>query len=782
MPWGCLMKRLFLRNRPPEVTRDSIMEHMSRPPFQRLRLERFPRGIDSAHIDVTLDAGLVDATMALVKSILRKDVQHYFWQQSPAKAPDVEVVEAFRRAYADNTRMVLRQAHSHARPETAQLFQLAMMRLLLVVVDRQVHLLRQELDDARAQPARQHTGQSLELHDKVVILARNEQSVRFRTLHDVVRIVMRLEDSTLRKTRKTIMGMSWPIPRGMLANPLLQLGGLGSNEDFCRYYPHALRNDTHVVLFNRTLFEVLSEWLPDEFALSSDSIMLESGVPVGGGSGLRGQAEVDRRVSLLVDQGEMAQMGPHEFDNAETVSALLGGLVEPWPQAGPWKSRDFALVQRAKVKEWLTAVSHEGLMPYVRASYLLKSIYPRLGIRGGVDWVYEYLAGKSSARDLGRRLQTLPGVSDARPLLRIIDEMLASSQHKDRSADQRLAVRFITDMVRYRYDLKMASWMYAAMGSLRLLHDERKIAMSAANGLLQDFRHQQESGEGTVIGHVVLKADVRGSTEITAQMRARNLNPAAYFSRNLYDPITRQLQAFGAEKVFVEGDAVILSLMEYEGQPREHLAVARACGLAQRILEVVESKNAESRELGLPELGLGVGIAYSSEAPTYLFDEGHKIMISPAINRADRLSSCHSGLKRQLGERGSNGRNVVVAVPVHEGRGSGKSDQEGLLRYNVNGIELEAAAFFQLSEELKLRHVRLATETGNSTDLYHVGRYLDPKGNSHWLVIREVPVPLWMGDRLIEGDPSGRVYYEVVTKPDIIASVRREVRGMARRH
>lgn len=774
-----MMKRFFPRLKTPEIERCLVMGHMPRPAFHRLRLERFPRGIDSSHIDVALDAGLVDATMALVKNILRKDVQHYFWQQSSSPL-DPDIVEIFRRAYADNTRMVLRQAHSRARPETAQLFQLAIIRLLLVAVDRQLGLLRQELDDARAQPARQHSGQSLELHDKVVILARNEQSVRYRVLHDVLRIMMRLEDSSLRKTRKTIMGISWPISREMLTNPLLRLGGMGSNEDFCRYYPHILRNDAHAVLLNRTLFEVLSEWLPDEFGLSTDSIMLESTAPVGSGYGLRGHAEIERRASLLIDQGELAQMIPHEFDNASAVLVLLGGDAEPWPQAGPWEDEDFTQVQRAKVKEWIEAVNREGLMSGIRASYLLKSIYPRLGTRGGVDWVYEYLAGNSSARELVRRLQTLQGVSDARPLLRIIDEMVDASKQEGPHADQRLAVRFIADMVRFRYHLKLASWMYAGLSSLRLLHDERKISMSAANGLLQDFRYGKETSDGAVIGHVVLKADVRGSTEITAQMRARNLNPAAYFSRSLYDPITQQLKTFGAEKVFVEGDAVILSLMEYEGQPQEHLAVARACGLAQRILQVVQSKNAESRELGLPQLGLGIGIAYSNEAPTYLFDEGHKIMISSAINRADRLSSCHAALKKLLGSDGDNGRRVVVAVPVAERGESAKSDQQDVLRYNINGVALEAAAFFQLSEELRLRRVRL-TGSGDSADRYHVGRYLDPRGNSHWLVIREAPLPLWMGGRLIEGDRSGRVYYEVVSDPDIIASARREMRDMVRR-
>jgi class 3 adenylate cyclase len=428
----------------------------------------------------------------------------------------------------------------------------------------------------------------------------------------------------------------------------------------------------------------------------------------------------------------------------------------------------------------MDAIKDVGLLPRVRASGLLRQVYPTLGIRGGVEWVHDYLAGECGRKELERRLQTLPGVEDGSALVRLIDEKARAGRDRGRHADERMLARFASELLTHRFDLKLACWAYAGMNSLRLLHDERKISMSSANGLLQDFRRGAEAAEKTVIGHVVLKADVRGSTEITAQMRARNLNPAAYFSRNLYDPITRQLKAFGAQKVFVEGDAVILSLMEYEGQPRAHLAVARACGLACRILQVVEAKNAESRELGLPELGLGIGIAYSNEAPTYLYDEGHQIMISPAINRADRLSSCHSGLRQVLGNR--HERRVVVAAPALEGSHNGKSGHDGLVRYNVNGIELEAAAFFQLGSELKLQHIRLPERGGDSADRYHVGRYLDLQGNSHWLVVRETPIPLWMGDRLLEGDRSGRVYYEVVTDEDIIASAKRRMRGMMRRH
>ena len=41
----------------------------------------------------------------------------------------------------------------------------------------------------------------------------------------------------------------------------------------------------------------------------------------------------------------------------------------------------------------------------------------------------------------------------------------------------------------------------------------------------------------------------------------RELNPASYFSLNFYDPVNKLLAKYGATKVFLEGDAIILALL-----------------------------------------------------------------------------------------------------------------------------------------------------------------------------------------------------------------------------
>ncbi len=79
---------------------------------------------------------------------------------------------------------------------------------------------------------------------------------------------------------------------------------------------------------------------------------------------------------------------------------------------------------------------------------------------------------------------------------------------------------------------------------------------------------------------MVIKADIRDSTFLTRSLLERGLNPASFFSLNFFEPVNKLLPKYGAEKVFIEGDAVILTLLENEGQ--RGFGVARTCVLAAR--------------------------------------------------------------------------------------------------------------------------------------------------------------------------------------------------------
>jgi len=755
---------------------------MHAPHFHRLRLERFPRGIDNAHIDVSVSSELINASIALVEAIVREDVQRYFWKQ-PLKAPNVEAVDVFRDTYVELSRAVVSEARTLARPERVQLYQLSVFKLLFALVDRQLSALHKELDESRAQPARQVSGQSLELHEKSVILVRYEDAIRYRAASDLIRVVMRIENSVLRKMRKTVLGTSWPVSEDMLSNPILQLGGVGTADDFIGYWPYLLY-DGDAEKLNQCILEELSPWLPDMVELSGDDDETLDKTPRirRDQGGLRGYVDIERRVQCLIGAGELESDMLHAFDHAEDVEALLGGDSDEWPNAESWNEPRFERTQRELVSKLGRAFKRAGIKHRIEASYLLTDVYAEFGVSGSAAWVFDYLTGNIKRKELMRRLENALGIKDPDSAVIRLDQLIKKHKPLGRRAQQRLIVRCVRDFMHYRYQLKLAYWMFQGMDGLRLLNGVRECELSRANSLLQTFSSDAADGDANrrVVGHVIIKADVRGSTKITSEMRAQNLNPAAYFSRNLYDPISELVKEFNGEKLFVEGDAVILMILQYESGVHGHLAVARACGLARKILQVVDAKNAESRRLGLPELELGLGIAYSDEAPTYLYDEGHKITISPAINRADRLSSCNSQLRSLFSGQGRASRGVEV-VEVLSGQMTVSSGD--LVRYNVNGIELDAPAFYQLGSELKLHKVKLTNRRKSSSTLYQVGRYPDANGNAHWLVLRDAVVRLWMGNEVIQDAnvESRRHFHEVVTDKKVIFAVQQKVAGKQRK-
>jgi hypothetical protein len=208
------------------------------------------------------------------------------------------------------------------------------------------------------------------------------------------------------------------------------------------------------------------------------------------------------------------------------------------------------------------------------------------------------------------------------------------------------------------------------------------------NHSLYEFLLPEEArpAEDRVLSHTIIKADVRGSTKITQDLLARGLNPASLFSLNFYEPVKRILDRYGAAKVFIEGDALVLAIFETESNRAQQRAVSKACALARQILAVSSAYNERPESSDLPRLELGVGIAFQGSAPTYWMDTDSRIMISRALNLSDRLSSCSKAAKRMLAESLAV---PPVSVPDHDGgrgRGRGRRIPDSL-QFERRGIE-----------------------------------------------------------------------------------------------
>lgn len=754
-------------------SREFLLEHLKPPRRKRLKLETFPRGLDGARIDAWLGEELEHAIAELVEVSLANRMQTL--QIGGAGAMDSGTATSrFQQAYGVAAMAAAQRARGAMRREIYQLFHLAVVKRILLTLDRQLDLWNED-EEGALEAGVPGTG-GLSRAERLRQFRRCRSRLRYLAVHDVLGILHSL-DRVTRKRRKSILALSWPVAEELLFNPLLQLGELGCEENFLELYPLVLLEPDRFREMERAVLEPLREWLP-EYCVERPPILdaqsLKS-LPLRQDKGeLAGYAQVEAYLRRVMVPQEYQERRLCWLDRPGNLVRLLGG-DRKGKGSGPWRHARWPAFQRALFEEVEHNLDREGLLEPLLASIRLRRIYPELGRRGAPALILDYLLGRRSRQELVSALDKLEEI----PNLSAYQSTLSRARRELRQAPpsrrQRWLVQALEGYATLRRDLKLAWEAYHAMDGFRLLDTQGDIRLSRANGLLQDFSPDVEE-RGAVRAHVIIKADLRGSTELIAGMNRAGINPAAYFTRNLFEPLNTLLKVFGAEKVFLEGDAAILIIAD-QGDGRG-LLVARACGFAQELIALVADRNRENRHLGLPELELGVGIAFEEGAPTYLFDEGRKITISPAIHRADRLSSSdlpHGFLELLPGERpeGWGVEEVMVretANPV--------AKEPKLRRYNVNGIELDAAAFGRLRQEMALKTVKAEEPGGVRGDRYHLGRFSDDSGKSRWLVVREAPLRSWDGRELTARDGGGEArFYEVVASPDLARRIRHSLVG-----
>ncbi len=281
----------------------------------------------------------------------------------------------------------------------------------------------------------------------------------------------------------------------------------------------------------------------------------------------------------------------------------------------------------------------------------------------------------------------------------------------------------------------------------------------------------QQSDSDRVLRHVVLKADVRDSTRLTRNMMEKGLNPASYFSLNFYDPVNKLLEKYGARKVFLEGDAIILAILEREGEPG--LAVSRMCVLAREIIEIVRGYNELMQRSGMPGLELGLGITAQESAPLYLMDGEHQIMISEALNESDRLSSCNKRVRKIMEPQA--GPFHVYAFQAAELDENG-NPEDVILSFNLGGIRMNEMAFKRLQQEITLEPLKVrlpASMASSDKGEYRLFTATVPVDRDIFrkIVVRESRIPrIDPADFSVTGWTE-RCYYEICTDPAIYAAL-----------
>ncbi len=591
------------------------------------------------------------------------------------------------------------------------------------VVER-CRVLLKNYDNNRAQKAHEYREKMAVFQVRKKIILRKVGQEIFETLREV-------EKSTLARTRRSLFGEETS-------------GG--------SYF-------TYPLFMNRLLF---SEDGRDDYLCAEHYVMLGNW-----------DRDPDR-------YGRMREIGSGflrslygEGTTAETIDSWMNvpDNARELVGTGTPEDSDDGEAQEERLGRWVRLLEDERVMENVIASYHVVPLLSEYAPRINPQQLKNALIDRTDCDRVERMIQE-GGKGSPNSLYAAVAKV-ASCRGSERA---KVAARFLADFFHYHRDLRRLETINAALDTVNLVGNERLQELSRVNGTLYEFLLPEEQGETSsdrVLRHVVLKADVRDSTRLTRTMMEKGLNPASYFSLNFYDPVNKLLEKYGAQKVFLEGDAIILAILEREGEPG--LAVSRMCVLAREIIEIVRGYNELMQRSGMPQLELGLGITLQESAPLYLMDGEHQIMISEALNESDRLSSCNKRVRKIM---------EPVAGPFHVyAFQSAELDENGnpedvILNYNLGGIRMNEAAYKKMQQEITLEPLKVklpAALASSDKGEYKMFSAMVPVDRDIFrkIVVRESRIPrIDAADFSIKGW-TNRSYYEVCTDQGIYSALER---------
>ncbi|MGH9513914.1 MAG: hypothetical protein ACRD2U_17445 [Terriglobales bacterium] len=422
--------------------------------------------------------------------------------------------------------------------------------------------------------------------------------------------------------------------------------------------------------------------------------------------------------------------------------------------------------QRVRLMAWRELLEREQAMDHVVASYEVVPLLNEYSPTINAQQLKNALISKEE-RNRVEKLIVEHGKFSGGSLSAAVSRV--ANCRGDEQA--KIAGRFLRDFFRHHRDVRRLEVLNEALNQVNIISSEKMRDLSAMNGTLYEYLlpHEQKPTEDRVLRHVVVKADVRDSSLLTKSLMARKMNPASYFSLNFYEPVNKLLNKYGATKVFLEGDAIILALLEREMDPE--LGVSKACVLAREMIEIVRGYNQLLERAGLPTLELGLGISYQNSAPVYLADGMQQIMISDALNESDRLSSCDKRIRKAM-------QTVKVPFNVYAFQTAGEREEgdnpdDYVLKYNLGGIRLSEAAFKKLGREISLEPVAATFPRLWNVEEIRLHSGMVPLGGGIFrkIVIRSSRIPIIDPRSFTLKSWTDAWCYEVCSNPAVYAEI-----------
>jgi len=700
---------------------ENIFKDIKIPQTWRLELSGLIKGIDNYHVDVRLSKQFCSDVKILIAELIRRETD-----QKQFKGDAEKAFSPLCKSYLDMMTVLIHRVKTDLSVEQVCFLQFSIPKFILDSVTTALNMSITETKKQATDLRNQGSMQVLKVQHQLTWMSKHYNSIVYHVKKEIFEHLYRTEHRQLTSIREQYLGSSVIDFQEFLSNVLMLNRDLNSSQFLIEHYISwgGDLEESEFPKVNLALEELMQKELPelDTQTLRVDADSVKEPLEVY--DDLRGLRAIQYYLGPAINMREKVEEAFCWFDSPASLKTLfdIDTLRENIPgikeEYGSKAARDYKKQIKTLEKFLKRFGALLGKLKYLKhfiASYEARKIWASV-FNEELDpkLLCQYLGGECSVKRLQDPALGGRQISDEEEVV-LKNSLKQISQAINKNLNDSL-INVLVDISRFRLHLKYTRFAHRIFNRMSILTEENDIELSKqARTLFQlHCANEIEEDEAKIVHHTIMKADVRGSTVVTEMLEKKNLNPASYFSLHFFNPINEIIPRYGGGKVFIEGDAVILSLLEYQHTPQQWFSVARACGLARSMLRIIHANNKFAKQSELPSLELGIGICFSADAPRFLFDGEQPIMISSAIGLADRLSSCSWKLRAKMQSKIFS---VEVLAYADDERDKGEKGQQ-MIRYNVNGILLENAAFSKLEKEVKLRKISASFDKHQEQDLH----------------------------------------------------------------
>lgn len=740
----------------------------------KFSLDRLTPGVDNIRHDVLLSPDFCKSVSKLVYQLFLKHTKAKKILNIDSTSSLVTERDEFKHLCRDVLHAAINQAKSASEIQIDLLAQITIVKKLAQEIQSQYRKLIENFNDhARRHEIASSEGLNsyIKIKEKLSETQQNKKSIILNVAQELFHYLIEVQHENITEMRESILGPETIFPDDVFSNPIIHVEN--PFEDLFMMDEYVLIGQRfedpdsyeNVLFLIRSLLRkiLLKIFLTDSSIAGGSINQAKITQKVYGISGKNYQDIRYDAIDIWLNHVDNINLLFNSFKSKERYQSLK---KQKKSQKDVENLKKLAKNQEKLLNFFYKKFNKIGLVKRITAFYEMKSVYLEYCPPLVPHQVLRFLIYPKQRKNITSQLSRLKGFYGKSFSLVPLKKKIADLRKITTQEKKKYLIRFINDFARYHRDFQNFLLLKDAMDSIHLVTEQKIIDLSRENNILYEFLlpDEQPPEEKPIIHHVVIKADLRDSTHITLKMKEKGLNPASFFNLNFFVPITSILFDYSAEKVFLEGDAIILAISEHEDTPEKWYCVARACGMASKILQIVQKYNSQSQKHKLPVLELGIGISYNNSPPTFLFDESNRIMISPAINAADRMSKCTKPLSKEISNL-KNPFNLYVFQKASENSAATPAD-DMLLRHNVNGIELNAEGFEKLSREIDLKSLECHIPELQAEKIsVHTGKFPTVTGKYHRLIIREDRIPVISPHDFSIIRKTDKKYYEVCTHP-----------------